>query len=72
MEVIVNHLASFVDTQVEEWCCHADLISMCQTRQKQLLEMKVIHAKHIHVPTIIIHIIMTCDSIAYVYSATHE
>ena len=38
---IVDDLVSYIDRQVEEWCCHADIIGMCQTRQKQLLEMKV-------------------------------
>ena len=40
-EAIVDDLVSYIDRQVEEWCCHADIIRMCQTRQKQLLEMKV-------------------------------
>ena len=40
-EAIVDGLVSYIDRQVDEWCYHADIIAMCQTRQKQLLEMKV-------------------------------
>ena len=40
-EAIVDDLVSYIDRQVDEWCYHADIIAMCQTRQKQLLEMKV-------------------------------
>ena len=40
-ESIVHHLVSNVNSQVEQWCRHADLHTMCQTQHKQLLEMKV-------------------------------
>ena len=41
-ESIVHHLVSNVTHRWNsEWCCHADLPTMCQTQHKQLLEMKV-------------------------------
>lgn len=40
-EALVEQLVAFLDTSIVQWCEEADLLSLCSSNHKQLLELKV-------------------------------